>query len=541
MQAPDVLFACIDDWANVAYLFQESMRAVGVDALAVTQKPHGFGYTNQATIMPGAEQQQLADKSKIVVHMHSRVTVKYNTAPAVHHVTFHGGAKYRFAPVQYNEVFNKFVKCTLIQTADLLGLGAKNEVWILPPIDLKAIRPKFGIMEKKIKIAHYPRSSKEKGGPAVNRVMGKIKADKTLAKRLSYTFDSKQVEWERNIERMRACDIYIETLAPLHMKRPHGVWGMTALEAAALGKIVVTNFRGLQRYEREYGPSAIQVADTEEQLEQVIRRLLSLSIDELESLQISTREWAEKHHSFEAVGKKLQKAFDTYCVDAPQAEAKETVNLVDTSAPVPSPAPRKLKSKIPLPIASKPGPNYTQAWWEVYGKKEYVSRNLIAEESAVIQNWLLQNKLLDVPILDVACGTGPIHNALMRRSVVMSRFSCCDCTNALRFRFREITGQLPDYWDGGALPYGDGSFELVMLFDTLQYLPIDSAVSLVSEIARVTNRLIMISAFTGSRHGAVNNRYHVHDYASLWGNAELTVIAQVSSDNGNRTLWFLRK
>lgn len=532
MDAPEILFSCIDDWANVAYLLQESMRAVGVNALAVTQKPHGFDYADQATIMPYKEQQALADESKIVVHMHSRMTVK-PTKEGVHHVAFHGGAKYRFAAAQNNNQFNKFVDCTLIQTADLLGLGAKNEEWILPPIDLKAIKPKFGILDTKVKVAHYPRSAREKGSVAINRVMAGIKKDKALGKKLAYTYDSTRVEWAKNIERMRQCDIYIETMAPLHMKHPHGVWGMTALEAAALGKIVVTNFKGLKRYESEYGPCALQVADTEEQLDHVMRRLLAMSVDELESLQITTREWVEKYHSFEAVGKRLKAVFDKHCYAKHQTELQESDNVVSQE--------KADDAGEPTSIPSTPGPAYTPAWWEVYGRNHTLPRKLLTEESAIVQNWILQGKMLQASFLDVACGSGPIYNILRGRGVDLPNFRCCDCVNSLRFRFREITGMLPDYWDGGRLPYEDNSFDVVMLFDTLQFLNVNDAVALAKELKRVSRDMIMVSAFTGSRNISVNNRYHVHGYQELWKSLNLKELAASHTDDGNRTIWLLGK
>ena len=64
-------------------------------------------------------------------------------------------------------------------------------------------------------------------------------------------------------------------------KRKYGEWGITALEAAALGKIVVTNFLSIDRYKIEYGDCPLVVCNTIDQLKDNISELSKMSKEEI--------------------------------------------------------------------------------------------------------------------------------------------------------------------------------------------------------------------------------------------------------------------
>ena len=81
---------------------------------------------------------------------------------------------------------------------------------------------------------------------------------------------------------------------------------MTALEAAALGKVVIGQFDNRETYEKEYGPSPIITANTEEELVEVLNDLSTWSPDKIRQQQLMTREWVERHHSFESIGERLK-------------------------------------------------------------------------------------------------------------------------------------------------------------------------------------------------------------------------------------------
>ena len=113
---------------------------------------------------------------------------------------------------------------------------------------------------------------------------------------------------------MSKVDIYIERMS-MEKKTKNGfkttgVWGMTALEAASLGKVVVTNFLGRDKYKSEYGKCYLQTANSEEEMENILINLLSKQKNELMNLKIKTRNWVESNHSFESVGLKLRSIYE---------------------------------------------------------------------------------------------------------------------------------------------------------------------------------------------------------------------------------------
>jgi len=300
----DVVFACQRDWANVGWVFQESLRAVGVDAVALrTGKSHPFGYPEQARRVDIVEMQAEVDKGFGVMFMHSQwpgELVLKDKKVAV----FHGGSWYRNEPERWNVFWNPKIRVSAIQTANLLDLGAKNVVWVMPSVDTDAIVPNGWFQSGKLRFAHFPRKASKKGSAKFVRAMMAFEG-----KGASFQFDPVVVPWKKSIERMSNCDVYLESQeyerkGPNGLK-PIGVWGITAMEVAALGKIVVTCFAQKKRYEREFGECPIIGANSKEELNKVIRKLLELSSSEIVQLQKKHREWVVRCHSRQAVGSKL--------------------------------------------------------------------------------------------------------------------------------------------------------------------------------------------------------------------------------------------
>ena len=99
---------------------------------------------------------------------------------------------------------------------------------------------------------------------------------------------------------MSECDIYIEQICKHE-------WGITALEAAALGKIAITTFRGLEEYRKQYGDCELVVANTENELRERVEEIMSWTPEQILEKKKATRRWVETYHSFEAVGQRLKK------------------------------------------------------------------------------------------------------------------------------------------------------------------------------------------------------------------------------------------
>lgn len=307
---------CIKDFANVAYTYQEALKSVGVNAIAYAMRPlHNLMYNNKATPFRVHDETQMNNmiKAKVIIYMHShyspRLNIDYRELAKKKLMVFHGGTQYRRQSVALNKKFAVVgVDTVLIQTLDLWHLAPKaTRVWMLPAIDTDTLKPSFQPMKRTKSIAHYPHLSHFKGSDTINRVMDRLIKDKELCNLFDYTFDEKTASYKANIERINNCDIYIESLSQAENVNPHD-WSVTALEAAALGKIVVTNVMDIKMYEREYGPCALQAANTEEQLYDVLKNLITMKSNiEFQRMKSASREWVERLHSYKVIGERMKR------------------------------------------------------------------------------------------------------------------------------------------------------------------------------------------------------------------------------------------
>ena len=75
-------------------------------------------------------------------------------------------------------------------------------------------------------MGHFPSKPAVKGSDKIVEAMKNVKGN------FEFRYSDKRVSWEEQIKRMSECDIYVERFT-----KDSG-FGITALEAAALGKIV---------------------------------------------------------------------------------------------------------------------------------------------------------------------------------------------------------------------------------------------------------------------------------------------------------------
>jgi hypothetical protein len=318
-----LLFSAKKDYANVSYVYSEALKSVGIDAISYSGYKHDFlpdlnknFKSNQLSTFEFElkdnqyELQEKIKKARAIIWMHSRYLDLHLPKKEMNEkvlAVFHGGTHYRQNYKMLNDIFNPIVDISLIQTYELYGLGAKNEKYLLPAIDTKSLSPVFRPRKKEKIIAHYPHVSYFKGSFLINDVLRKLKNEKLGNKFEYYITGDEYVPWKENIKRMGKCDIYIESLSQgTNIKNKHD-WSFTALEAASLGKIVVTNFGfGEEAYKKEYGDHSLQVANSKEQLHSVLVKLLNMNDIEFEKLKYETRAWVEKYHSYEAIGNRLR-------------------------------------------------------------------------------------------------------------------------------------------------------------------------------------------------------------------------------------------
>ena len=318
-----VVFLSIGDYASVGAVFAKCLNKVGVTAYSFSKKSTSYYPSCHSIVYKNMKEVEKAVKrADVVVWMHSQKVPIKSSLKGKKEVVFHGGTIYRRFFHKLNRRF-KHVHVSLIQTAELLGLGAKKEVWMLPAAYIADVEPNYS-MGSKIVVGHFPSAPKAKdkrivglsggtgmdltlkGSYIINRIMKKRYKDK-----VKYKFSRKRVKWIENLERMNRCDIYIESLNSASVSDNKHDWSVAALEAAALGDVVVTNFKfGEKRYKREYGDCPLQVVNTERQFIQTMDRLLSMSREDLLALKHRTRDWAMSTHGLKAVGLRLRKTLE---------------------------------------------------------------------------------------------------------------------------------------------------------------------------------------------------------------------------------------
>lgn len=218
-------------------------------------------------------------------------------------LVWHTGSGYRQKFKKFNAFFNPMVDASIC-ARDLFGLGAKNEKWVGGLVDTDLLSPVYSRDSNKVIIAHYP--SNYKGADKIQAAVERLK-DKD---QFIFRYDDQRISWVKQMKRLSECDIYVENFYEVQKGRLTGAFGIAALEAAALGKIVVTRFLFMEDYEQRFGKCAIQVVHTVEELAKILAHLISLSDNELLKLKKQSREWVVRCHSYEAVAQRLLKVIE---------------------------------------------------------------------------------------------------------------------------------------------------------------------------------------------------------------------------------------
>jgi len=299
-----VTLLCKIDFANVASILAESFRKVGINAIAFSLKRHKFKYTKQATVIERDNAKVEVEKSDVVVFVHSLfIDTGVDLGEKIVAV-YHTGSQYRKNAREVNQVFNKIVDVSFCG-GDVLNMGAKNEMWVQPPIDTEFIKPVYKTDFSKFIIGHFPSGGAKKGCAIINEVLQRVRK-----RNFEFNYNLNHVPWTYNLKRMSECDIYIEDMHDKQGDKPLYVFGMQALEAACLGKVVCTRFPMFGEYEKTFGPCSLIATDTPEILQAKIEDLLSLSNEKFVELQKRTRKWVEDQHSYEVVGNRFKKIFE---------------------------------------------------------------------------------------------------------------------------------------------------------------------------------------------------------------------------------------
>jgi hypothetical protein len=125
---------------------------------------------------------------------------------------------------------------------------------------------------------------------------------------LDFTHSFERMPYHLHIERLKNIDVCIELMAKEQGGKPYGSFGLTALEAAALGKIVITqslNDNGL--YQDAYDIPLLNFIKNSEDLKKICLNLDNYTDSHIRGQQQLTRDWVVKNHSFKATGERLKR------------------------------------------------------------------------------------------------------------------------------------------------------------------------------------------------------------------------------------------
>jgi len=288
----NVLLIANHDWCALGEQYARSLRSIGVNATMFIRKKHKLNYPNQGTQFKNNKQILTHVKNATIVHfMHSQRSIPKISLAGKKVVVSHTGSAYRINYAELNKIFNPIVDLTIVG-GDLFGKGAKNEHYIPGGIvDTEKLKPFYKRTSNKIIIGHFPSDYKATEGNKIANIMKGVKGN------FKFIYDPTRVGWIEQIKRMSECDIYIERLTGING------FGMTALEAASLGKILFTPYEFETKYNEALGDFApIIFKSGGKNLVEKAEEFISLPDDELLKMKKKSRAWVEKNHSYKAVG-----------------------------------------------------------------------------------------------------------------------------------------------------------------------------------------------------------------------------------------------
>lgn len=325
----DVLMLTRADHANTGWRFSKCLESLGLDVICYKAIEHPFAYPEQMrvhpllaraerttvrpTILDAPDMYWFVHEAK-VIHFHATTFVKTSYPLKKENkkvVVQHAGDNYRKNPEGANKLFNPIVDKTICQYPSLLGLGAKNEELIYYPVDTNGIQPRpwLNIWGEKVVIGHWPSSPKRKGTHNILLAIDRLKQDPFIKNKFCYAGvestkkGDKIAPWNYNLERMSQCDIIVERC---QIGDGHSEWANTAIEAAALGKVVVTNSISSDLYVKEYGEVCpFFIANDENELISVLKDLITMPREKLYDHAMGTRKWVVDNHSMRATAKRL--------------------------------------------------------------------------------------------------------------------------------------------------------------------------------------------------------------------------------------------
>lgn len=294
-----ILNISTNDHANFAHDNARALRSVGVDCVDVKTAPHKYGYGSESKPTKPVDIKAMLPCFDVIQIFHSDLYLlemaKYCGKRLV---VYHTGSGYRQNPTKHDEAFNPFVDLSVIALCEFSKFNAKNAHYLVGAIEFNPNKRPKKLGEKLI-FAHYPSDPKIKGTEQIKKMMRSIKGN--------FVFDcsTEILSHEAQFNRMEKCDVYIELFNPEINGNQYGSWGITALEAAAMGKIVVTQNLNHDFYLKNYQYCPLVLCDMKNDFIKKVQSIVDMTHERIENLKLLHLDWIEDNHTFKETGKRL--------------------------------------------------------------------------------------------------------------------------------------------------------------------------------------------------------------------------------------------
>lgn len=306
-----VLTLSYDDYANLAFDHTRALQSVGVDAQSMKLKAHAFNYEKQAVLASIEQMLEACADADVIMIYHSAPIIRdivknfvsKNKEPRAI-IAFHSGSLYRQDPLGVCAAFDELgCAAHLTDQCEFLLTPIYRELtYVAAAIDVPAVRaqgtfPKIG---DRYRVAHYPSKADIKGTAELRQMMA------PYDKQVDFICSEERVAHRAQLQRMSDCDVYLELFQLQLEGKPYGCHGVTAFEAAALGRVVMTQNIHSDAYEQAYGCKApFFFCNTVEQFNTHMKWISKATPADIQRIQEATYQWVLTYHGMEATGKRL--------------------------------------------------------------------------------------------------------------------------------------------------------------------------------------------------------------------------------------------
>lgn len=285
---------CRHDYANMMHGVVKALKLARVDCEGFVHHLHRFGYGEQCPYADYNQMREYAAEADVIHIFHSdNEILKFIGGDWSGKKLFvwHTGTPYR-QNKRFHDTYWKGYQVFTDQAEFITG-GLKAQ-YIAAGVDFDGLRNVIEPITSRF--GHFPSDPYVKGTKEIENVF--------RGSKIPINVDIGSVSHEQNIKRIASCEVYVELYAPTQNGKPYGQWGVTAMEAAAMRRIVITNEHS-DVYKRFYGDSFVYNATNKFHLAAMISQFNKMGSKELSDRQYESWFIANKNHNYQAVAERV--------------------------------------------------------------------------------------------------------------------------------------------------------------------------------------------------------------------------------------------